>query len=48
MPFGSIYTRKAQTKVHRHGFDTTLSVASGKAEKLRLLAYSNVAQTPIS
>jgi len=48
MPFGSIYTRKAQTKVHRHGFDTTLSIASGKAEKLSLLAYSTVAQSPIA
>lgn len=48
MPFGSIYTRKAQTKVHRHGFDTSLTVPAGKAEKLSLLAYSTTTQTPIT
>ncbi len=48
MAIGSVYTRKAQTKVHRHAFDTSYTIGAGKFSNLRLLAYSEVTQTPIT
>ena len=48
MAFGSIYTRKAQTKVHRHGFDMAANVPAGKANYITLLQYTNQTQTPIT
>lgn len=48
MPYGSIYTRKAQTKVHRHGFDMTGSIAANTADYITLLQYTDQAQSPIT
>ena len=48
MAFGSLYTRKASTKIHRHGVDMTGSIAANTADYITLLQYTDQAQTPIT
>tara|TARA_B100000029_G_C17568608_1_gene955858 strand:+ start:223 stop:822 length:600 start_codon:yes stop_codon:yes gene_type:complete len=48
MAFGSVYTRKAQTKLKRHAFDTSLTVSANTHTNLSLLSYSTAADVAVS
>lgn len=44
MARGSIYSPKAQTRIHRHAFDIAFNIPGNEMLPIRLLAYSEVDQ----